>query len=82
MSNSQLLVIGYLDKMLELVEKLHSYHGSYNISSTILAQDSTRKDYNLNDFFLEMIDETYDERNERDEDWIKSCAHLLEMIYL
>ena len=33
----------------------------------------------MNDFFLEIIDEIYDERGE---DWIKSCAHLLEMIYL
>ena len=69
--NSTLLVILHLEKLKELAQNLMKYHVGYKQSSDFLAKQAAIKvDYNPNDFFIELIDEAY---ADRDQDWVMVC---------
>ena len=79
--NSQLLVIGYIDKLIYLVDKMKTKQELYKQSTEIITNSSSaaKFEYNSNDFFLEMIDHL---SKSHEEGWFKSVKLYLDMITL
>ena len=55
-ANNQVCIAAYIDKIITLFNIMKECQRSYKQASDILIQDSARKDFNFNDFFLEQID--------------------------
>ena len=68
--NSQLFIMGYIDKMVLLLNKLSLYQAEYRQTVIKLSPDQSALSFDSKDFFLELVDTLY---KEKDDDWFKSC---------